>query len=130
MKILLLRISEFLVFFPCYFSFNFSDVLYEEKNWLKKFLMSRELKGIFCPKTHLKLRTIFQENSSISSFSVLTMILHQKHSGNISYKREVKNIFGGFFNFFGQNCVFKGSERLHTENFVKIPIDKKLGKIR
>jgi hypothetical protein len=28
------------------------------------------------------------------------------HSGNISYKREVKNIFGGFFNFFGQNYVF------------------------
>jgi hypothetical protein len=46
--------------------FNFSDVLYEK--FSKKFLISRELEGIFCPKSHLNSRTIFQENSIFSRF--------------------------------------------------------------
>jgi hypothetical protein len=35
-----------------------------------------------------------------------------------------------FLTFFGQNIVLKGPESLHTKNFIKIPIGKKLGKNR
>jgi hypothetical protein len=37
----------------------------------------------------------------------------QQHSGNISYKRVDKNIFGNFFDFFGQNNILEGPEGLH-----------------
>ncbi len=40
-----------------------------------------------------------------------------KHSGNISYKRVDKNIFGTFFDFFGQNNVLEGPEGLHINLF-------------
>jgi hypothetical protein len=33
-----------------------------------------------------------------------------------------------FLTFFGQNIILKGPESLHTKNFIKIPIGKKLGK--
>ncbi len=52
------------------------------------------------------------------------------HSEQIPYKRVVKIIFWWFLDFFGQKWIFYGSERLHTKNFNKISIGKKLGKIR
>jgi hypothetical protein len=39
-----------------------------------------------------------------------------------------KIFFGEFSTYYGQKCVFYASERLHTKNFNKIPISKKLGK--
>ncbi len=45
-------------------------------------------------------------------------------SGNISYKRADKNIFGDLFEFFGQNNVLEGLEKPHAQNFDKIRIGK------
>ncbi len=50
------------------------------------------------------------------------------HSGNISYKRVDKNIYGSFLISFGQKIVFQASDRLLDKFSGKTWVGQNVGK--
>ncbi len=64
----------------------------------------------------------------MNSHGTVCIVESSLHSGNISYKRVVKNILVNFFAFLGQNCGFNSEKGCKIFLCSNSPLGKNTGK--